>query len=77
MRSEEGAEGLECVAWSWVVRLGCGRPPRAFRSNNQLTTLPESIGKLTALQKLMLSRASACAELRCCCGPWTVEVGER
>ena len=57
--------------------VGCGRPPRAFRHYNQLTTLPESIGKLTALQELNLSRASACAELRCCCGPWTVEVGER
>ena len=57
--------------------VGCGRPHRAFRDGNQLTALPESIGQLTALQKLWLSRASACAELRCCCGPWTVEVGER
>ena len=77
MRSEEGAEGLECVAWSWDVRLGCGRPPRASRYENQLTVLPESIGQLTALEVLSLSQASACAKLRCCCGPWTVEVVER
>ena len=57
--------------------LGCGRPHRAFRSYNQLRALPESFGQLTALQKLTLSRASACAEWRCCCGPWTVELGER
>ena len=56
---------------------GCGRPHRAFRSDNQLTALPESIGQLTALQKLWLSRASACAEWRCCCGMWTVELSER
>ena len=55
---------------------GCGRPHRAFRYENQLTALPESFGQLTALQELKLSRASACAEWRCCCGPWTVEVGE-
>ena len=60
-----------------VVRLRCGRPPRAFRYGNQLTVLPESIGQLTALELLSLSRASACAKLRCYCGPWTVEVGER
>ena len=46
-------------------------------SHRGLTKLPENIGQQTALQKLNLSRASACAELRCCCGPWTVEVGER
>ena len=73
MRSEEGAEGHVILGCAVV----CGRPPRAFRDENQLTTLPESIGQLTALQELHLSRASACAELRCCCGPWTVEVGER
>ena len=57
--------------------VGCGRPHRAFRHVNQLTALPDSFGQLTALQELDLSRASACAEWRCCCGPWTVEVGER
>ena len=41
--------------------LGCGRPHRAFRSDNQLTALPESFGQLTALQTLNLSRASALA----------------
>ena len=56
---------------------GCGRPHRALRENNHLTALPASIGQLTALEKLELSRASACAEWRCCCGPWTVELGER
>ena len=49
----------------------------ARRSWNKLTALPESFGQLTALQHLRLSRASACAEWRCCCGPWTVELGER
>ena len=56
---------------------GCGWPHRAFRQKNKLTALPESFGQLTALQTVYLSRASACAELRCCCGPLTVEVGER
>ena len=42
-----------------------------------LTALPESFGQLTALQTLKLSLASACTEWRCCCGPWTVELGER
>ena len=42
-----------------------------------LTALPESFGQLTALRKLYLSRASACAEWHCCCGPWTVELGEQ
>ena len=56
---------------------GCRRLHRAFRWDNQLTALPESFGQLTALQTLQLSRASACAEWRCCCGPWTVELGER
>ena len=56
---------------------GFRRPYRAFRSRNQLTALPESIGQLTALKELYLSRASACAEWRCCCGPWTVELGDR
>ena len=46
--------------------LGCGRPHRALRYDNKLTALPESIGQLTALQTLKLSRASACAEWRCC-----------
>ena len=57
----------------------CGRPPRAFRYQNQLTKLPESnrFGQLTALQQLDLYRASAFAELRCCCGPWAAKVGER
>ena len=41
---------------------GCGRPHRAFRRINMLTALPESIGRLKALQELKLSRASACAE---------------
>ena len=41
--------------------LGCGRPHRAFRSKNELTTLPESFGQLTVLETLYLSRASACA----------------
>ena len=50
---------------------------RPFGSSNQLTALPESFGQLTALKELKLSRASACAEWRCCCGPWTVELGER
>ncbi len=63
------------------VVLGCavvfGRPPRAFRDQNELKELPESIGQLTALQELDLSRASACAGWRCCCGPWTVELVER
>ena len=53
--------------------MGCGRPPRAFRYENKLTALPESFGQLTALQKLKLSRTSACAECRCICGPWTVD----
>ena len=57
--------------------LGCGRPHRAFRQDNQLTALPESFGQLTALETLWLSRASVCAEWRCCCGPWTVEVRVR
>ena len=57
--------------------LGCGRPHRAFRSENMLTALPESFGQLTALEKLDLSRASACAGWRGCCGPWTVALGER
>ena len=48
-----------------------------FRDSNQLAALPESFGQLTALETLYLSRASACAEWRCCCGPWTVELGER
>ena len=56
---------------------GFGLPHRAFRSYNQLTALPASLGQLTALQKLLLSLASACTEWRCCCGPWTVELGER
>ena len=58
--------------------VGCGRPHRAFRfGGNELTALPESFGQLTTLQTLFLSRASACAECRCICGPWTVEQGER
>ena len=57
MRSEEGAEGRVVLGCA----LGCGRPHRAFRSGNQLTDLPESIGQLTALQTLYLSRASAFA----------------
>ena len=92
LRTVDGRGGRavsRCVArrarrvWSvwrgpWVVRWGDGRPHRAFRYENQLTALPESIGQLTALQTLKLSRASACAEWRCCCcGFWTVEVGER
>ena len=56
---------------------GCGRPHRAFRESNLLTALPESFGQLTALRELKLSRASACAEWRCCSGFWTVELGER
>ena len=55
----------------------CGRAHRALRSVNQLTALPESFGQLTALQTLNLSRASACAEWRCCCGLRTIELGER
>ena len=43
----------------------------------QLQELPTDFDQLTALQRLKLSRASACAEWRCCCGPWTVELGER
>ena len=43
----------------------------------RLQKLPNDFGQLTALQKLNLSRASACSEWRCCCGPWTVELGER
>ena len=61
MRRQEGAEGLECVAWSGVCAVGCGRVHRAFRHNNQLTALPESFGQLTALRELRLSRASAFA----------------
>ena len=78
MRSEEGAEGLERVCGLVLVcAVCCGRPHRALRYDNQLTALPASFGQLTALQKLDLSRASACAEWRCCCGPWTVELGGR
>ena len=50
-----------CVAWSWFCAVCCGRPHRALRDENQLTALPESIGQLTALQALHLSRASAFA----------------
>ena len=60
-----------------VCAVCSGRPHRALRHGNQLTALPESFVQLTALQTLNLSRASACAEWRCCCGPWTVELGER
>ena len=60
-----------------VCAVCCGRPHRALRWRNQLTALPESFGQLTALQTLRLSRASACAEWRCCSGFWTVELGER
>ena len=41
--------------------VGCVRPHRAFRWENELTALPESFGQLTALQTLYLSRASAFA----------------
>ena len=61
MRSEEGAEGLACVALVVVCAVCCGRLHRALRRNNQLTALPASFGQLTALQKLYLSRASAFA----------------
>ena len=77
MRSEEGAEGLACVALVVVCAVCCGRLHRSLRSLNQLTALPESFGQLTALRELKLSRASACAEWRCCSGFWTVELGER
>ena len=77
MRRQEGAEGLECVAWSGVCAVVCGRVHCAFRHNNPPTALPESFGQLAALQVLYLSRASACAECRCICGPWTVEHGKR
>ena len=43
----------------------------------RLQKLPNDFGQLTALQKLNLSRASACAEWRCCCGLRTIELGER
>ena len=57
---------------------GCGWPHRAFRQSDKLKALPESFGQLTTLRTLNLSRASACAEWRCCCcGPWTVELVER
>ena len=55
--------------------VGYGWAHRAFRSGNQLTALLDSFGQLAALQNLNLSRASACAECRCICGPWTVELG--
>ena len=41
--------------------LCCGRPHRALMQGNQLTALPASFGQLTALQTLILSRASAFA----------------
>ena len=44
------------------------------RGLQKLIALP---AQLAELQKLNLSRASACAECRCICGPWTVEQGER
>ncbi len=78
MRTDAGAEGLERVYGLVVVcAVCCERPHRALRDRNQLTALPESFGQLAALQELGLSRASACAECRCICGPWTVEQGER
>ena len=52
--------------------LGCGRPHRAFRQSNQLTALPESIGQLTALQKLNLSRAERLRGV-CVAWVWTVD----
>ena len=68
------------MAWSrdqCVCALVSGRPHRAFRDENKLTALPESFGQLTALETLELSRASACAGWRCCCGPLAVELGEQ
>ena len=52
-------------AFAAVVRDGAkmanGMPRYAHLTNNQLTALPESFGQLTALQMLVLSRASAFA----------------
>ena len=67
----------------WSVKRGPGlceglrMAALRLRSNNELTALPESFGQLTALEVLYMSRASACAEWRCCSGFWTVELGER
>ena len=56
----------------------CGRSHRALRRDNKLTALPESFGQLTALQRLDLSRASACAEWRFAVADRrTVALGER
>ena len=55
-------------------------PPNTVKlqwQRRQLQELPTDFGQLTALQTLNLSRTSACAEWRCCCGFWTVELGER
>ena len=88
LRTVDGRAGRavsRCVARRdrrvWSVSRGpglrVGLRHRALRQYNKLTALPESFGQLTALRELKLSRASACAEWRCCCGFWTVELGVR
>ena len=55
-------------------------PPNTVELNwrkRRLEKLPRDFGQLTALQTLDLSRASACAEWCCFCGPCRVELGER
>ena len=77
VRSDKGADGVECIAWLWVVRWAADGRIVPFRFGNRLTALPESFGQLTALKELYLSRASACAGWRCCYGPRTVALGDR
>ena len=57
MRSEEGAEGLECFAWSRDVRRAADGRIAPFRSGNPLQQLKVSAGR--ELLHAALGQASA------------------